>query len=93
MTITETITELVPNESMSMKYESDFMNMNYRINLTSDNGKTKIYSNTTAEGNGIISKSLMVLMGSLLKKQEETNLSNLKKTIEQNTKNYFQNDL
>jgi len=92
MTIKETITDLVPNESMSMSYESDFMNMDYKIHFTSIDGKTKINSITTAEGNGIISKSIMALMGSSLKKQEETNLSNLKKTIEQNTKNYFQSE-
>ncbi len=93
MAIQETITDIVPNESISMKYESDFMDMDYKLSITPVNGKTKINSSTTAEGNGIISKSIMALMGSSLKEQEETNLSNLKKTIEQNTKNYFQSEL
>src|SRR5690554_143784 len=93
MAIKETITDIVPNESISMWYESDFMNMDYKLNITSVNGKTKINSSTIAEGNSIISKSIMALMGSSLKKQEETNLSNLKKTIEQNTKNYLQTEL
>lgn len=93
MAIKETITGIVPNESISMWYESDFMNMDYKLNITSVNGKTKINSSTIAEGNSIISKSIMALMGSSLKKQEETNLSNLKKTIEQNTKNYLQTEL
>lgn len=88
MVIKETITDLVPNESISMYYESDFMDMNYKLRLTSVEGKTKISSNTVAEGNGIVSKSFMALLGSTLKQQEETNLVNLKKTIEQNTKNY-----
>ncbi len=93
MTIQETITDIVQNESISMKYESDFMDMNYRLDITSVNEKTKINSSTTAEGNGIISKSIMALMGNSLKKQEETNLLNLKKAIEQNTKDYFQTEL
>lgn len=92
MTIQETITDIVPNESISMNYESDFMDMDYKLAVTSVNGKTMIVSSTTAEGNGIISKSIMVLMGSALKKQEETNLLNLKKSIEQNTTNYFQSE-
>lgn len=92
MNIQETITDIVPNESISMKYESDFMDMDYKLIITSVNGQTKINSITTAEGNGIISKSIMALMGSSLKQQEETNLSNLKKTIEQNTKNYLQSE-
>lgn len=93
MSIKETITDIVPNKSISMLYESDFMNMEYQLNLTSIDGKTKINSITTAKGNGIISKSIMALMGSSLKEQEDTNLSNLKKTIEENTKNYFQTEL
>ncbi|WP_299557475.1 SRPBCC family protein [Seonamhaeicola sp.] len=89
MTIRETITAIVPNESISMRYESDFMNMDYKLVMTSINGKTKISSSTNAVGNGIFSKSIMALVGNSIKAQEETNLSNLKKTIEQNTKDYF----
>lgn len=90
MTIQETITDMVPNEYITMKYESDFMDMDYKLSISSVNGTTKINTSTTAEGNGIIYKSLLALMGSSLKEQEEANLSNLKKTIEQNTKNYLQ---
>ncbi|WP_298902211.1 SRPBCC family protein [uncultured Psychroserpens sp.] len=84
MTIRETITEIVPNESISMLFTSDFMDMDYNLTMTSVDGKTKIKSNTTCRGNGIISKSMVALMGSSMKTQEETNLSNLKKTIEDN---------
>ena len=52
-------------------------------------GKTKITSNTTTVGNGILAKSMMALAGSSIKAQEETNLENLKKAIEHNTKDYF----
>jgi len=89
MSIRETITSIVPNESISMTYESDFMDMDYKMTMTSVDGKTKINSSTTAEGNGLISKSFMALMGGSIKGQEETNLINLKETIEQNTKDYF----
>ncbi len=72
-----------------MSYVSDFMNMDYKMVMTSVNGKTKINSSTTAKGNGMVSRSIMALMGGSIKAQEETNLTNLKKTIEQNTKDYF----
>lgn len=89
MTIRETITEIVSDESISMFFTSDFMNMDYKLTMTPVDGKTKISSSTTAMGNGMFSKSIMALMGGSVKAQEETNLSHLKKTIEQNTKNYF----
>ena len=93
MIIKETITNIIPNESISMTYESDFMDMDYKLILISINGKTKINSHTIVEGNGIFSKSILALMGSSLKKQEETNLKPQKKTIEQNTKNYSGTEL
>lgn len=89
MIIRETITNIVPNESISMLFETDFMNMNYTISMTSEGDKTKIVSTTTTIGNGIISKSIIALIGSSIKSQEDTNLLNLKKTIENNSKNYF----
>ncbi|WP_422081929.1 SRPBCC family protein [Ulvibacterium sp.] len=88
-TIRESITDIVPDESISMSYSSDFMDMDYTMTMTPINGMTKISSSTTAVGNGMISKSIMALIGGSIKGQEETNLSNLKKTIEQNTKDYF----
>ena len=88
MTIRETITDLVPQKSISMTYTSDFMNMDYTLNMADDNGKTKINTSTTTEGNGMISRSMMVLIAGSIKAQEETNLANLKQTIESNAKEY-----
>ena len=88
MTIRETITDLVPEKSISMTYTSDFMNMDYTLNMADENGKTKIYTSTTTEGNGMISKSMMVLIAGSIEAQEETNLANLKRTIEENNKDY-----
>lgn len=92
MTIRETITAIAPNESISMTFTSDFMDMDYKLNMNSIDGKTKISSSTNAKGNGMFSKSIMALIGSSIKAQEETNLANLKRTIENNTKNYFPED-
>lgn len=89
MTIRETITEIEPEESISMSYTSEFMDMDYKLAMSGVNDKTRINSSTTASGNGMMSKSIMALMGGAVKAQEETNLTNLKETIEKNTKNYF----
>ncbi|WP_411768276.1 SRPBCC family protein [Winogradskyella sp. A3E31] len=89
MTIKETITDLKPNESIEMLFETDFMDMDYKLNMTALNGKTKITSHTTVKGNGMFSKSFIALVGSSFKSQEDTNLMNLKDVIESNTKNYF----
>ena len=89
MTIRETITDIVPNKSISMLYESDFMDMTYMMEITAVDGKARISSSTVTEGNGMISKSMMVLFAGSIKSQEETNLANLKKTIEANTKRYL----
>ena len=88
MIIRETITEIVPNESIAMSFTSDFMEMDYKLSMKSIDGKTKISSSTTAIGNGLISKSLIVLMQNSIQTQEHTNLENLKKTIEKNSINY-----
>ncbi|SHH64770.1 SRPBCC family protein [Winogradskyella jejuensis] len=84
MVIRETITEIVPNESVAMTFTSDFMDMDYKLSMNAVDGKTKISSSTNAKGNGMFSKSLMALMSSSIKEQEETNLANLKKVIEEN---------
>ena len=87
--IRETITEIIPDESISMTFTDNFMTMDYTLNMADENGKTKISTNTTATGNGMFSRSIMALMGGMIKGQEETNLANLKRVIEENNKNYF----
>ena len=88
MVIRETITEIVPNESVAMTFTSDFMDMDYKLTMTSEDNKTKISSSTTCQGNGMVSKSLIAMMGGTMESQEQTNLNNLKKTIENNNTSY-----
>lgn len=92
MSIQETITDIVPNESISMTFEDDFMDMDYKMALTSIDGKTKINSSTTVVGNSMLSKSILVFIRGSLKAQEEANFIKLKKAIEQNTKDYLHDD-
>jgi len=88
MTIKETITAIEPNKSVSMFFESDFMNMDYTLSISPIGSKSKLSSSTTAKGNGMLSKSIMAMIAGSIKAQEDTNLISLKKTIEQNTKIY-----
>jgi len=87
-TIRETITKIVPNESVSMTFTSDYSEMDYTLRMAEVDGKTKISSSTKMSGKGMFNKSLFSLMRGMIKGQEETNLANLKKVIEENTINY-----
>jgi len=89
MIIRETITDIVPEKSCSMKFSNEFMDMDYTIYMTPVNGKTKISSTTTVMGNGMVSRSMSALFSGTFKEQEQTNLANLKKTIESNSKDYM----
>ena len=90
MIIRETIKEIVPNEAISMFFEMDFMNMDYTMTMVNVDGKTKISSNTVVVGNGMFAKSFIALLGGSFSGQEDNSLSNLKRVIEDNTKDYNQ---
>lgn len=52
--IRETITEIIPNESVTISIEPDFMDMDYTLTMSSlDGTTTKINSSTIAAGNGM----------------------------------------
>lgn len=89
MVIQETITNIKPNELITMDFDMDFMKMKYEMRFDEADGKTTISSKTKTFGNGIIAKSLVSFMKSTMQSQEEENMNNLQKLIENNTKNYF----
>ncbi|WP_299246713.1 SRPBCC family protein [uncultured Aquimarina sp.] len=89
MMMEETITALKLNEHMAMTFTMDFMDMDYEIFFKEEGGKTTISSKSTTMGNGIFAKSLISFMTGAMKEQEDKNLNNLKKLIDENTKNYF----
>ena len=85
----ETITDLVEHEHMGMAFTMDFMDMDYDMHFKEENGKTHIRTISVTRGNGIFAKSIISFMPSAMKAQEEANLLNLKKLVEENTKDYF----
>jgi len=92
MKIRETITSIGPNESIEMTFTSDFMDMDYKMTMIDEGGKTRIKSHTVTRGNSLLFKSIMAWTSGAIKAQEDTNLEMLKKAIEANTKNYSLNN-
>jgi len=88
MTMIETIKAVKEHEHLAMNFAMDFMDMDYEIFFNESNGKTKIHSKSTTKGNGLFARSIVSFMTNAMKTQEDTNLKNLKKLIEENTKDY-----
>jgi len=86
--IKETITKIIPNHSIAMTFQNDMMEMDYELEMKGDGNQTEIRTSTLVEGNGMITKSFIAISPGSLKKQEDTNLSMLKKAIEANTTIY-----
>lgn len=89
MTMQETITAIKPYEHMAMNFTMDFMDMDYELDFEEQNGQTKITTKTTASGNGIISRSIVAMIPTSMKAQEDENLNKLKGLIESNTIDYY----
>ena len=88
--IVETITSITPNEQITMDFVmKDVMNMTYKLDFIEKDGMTVIKSSTTNKGEGIIMRSMIPFMKSSMQTQEDENMSNLKKLIEENITNYF----
>ncbi len=89
MIMKETIKDVVPNELLSMVFTMDIMNMDYDMVFAQEGEQTTITSKSTTKGNGLFAKSIVYFMAGTMKAQEDENLNNLKKIIEENTVDYF----
>jgi hypothetical protein len=69
---------------MAMTFTMDFMNMDYEMDLVEKDGKTYITTRSITVGNGMVSKSILSFMSGMMNDQEDENLNNLKKVIENN---------
>jgi carbon monoxide dehydrogenase subunit G len=89
-TILETLKTMRPNEQVAMDFTMEgVMTMDYKVDFVEKNGKTYIKSSTITKGDGIIMRSMIPFMKSTMQAQEDENLNNLKKLIEENTTDYF----
>ncbi len=89
MMMQETITKYEVPSTIAMTFTMDFMDMDYEMTLKEKDGKVEITSHSKTIGNGAVAKSIVAMMPSAMKAQEDTNMNNLKKVINENTKNYF----
>ncbi len=89
MIMEETINKIRENEYLNMTFTMDFMNMDYDISFKAVDGQTFITTKSDVKGNSMISRSIVAIMPSQMKAQEEENLNNLKQLIESNSTDYF----
>lgn len=88
--IIETIKSIRPNEQITMNFAMEgVMDMDYKVDFNEKDGKTHIKSSTTTEGSGWLMRSMVSFMQNSMQAQEDENMENLKKLIEENTSNYF----
>jgi len=85
----ETIVSVNESDHLKMKFSMDMMDMDYEIRFKEEGANTVITTSSETIGNGMFNKSIVSFMSSLMKTQEDENLSSLKKLIEENTTDYF----
>lgn len=89
-TVIETIKAIRPNEHITMEFAMEgVMNMDYQVDYSEKDGKTHIKSSTVTTGTGMFMRSMVSFMTGAMQTQEDENLGNLKKLINENTTNYF----
>lgn len=89
-TILETIHAIRPNEHIAMDFVMEgVMIMDYQVDFTEKDGKTHLKSSTVTKGVGMFMRSMVSFMKNSMQDQEDENMNNLKKLIEENTTNYF----
>ncbi len=84
----ETITAIKPNELIAMTFSMDIMDMEYEMTAEEKDGKTIIKSQSKTTGNGMFARSMISFMKGAMQAQEDENMGNLKKVIEENTDVY-----
>ena len=85
----ETIKSINAFKSMSMDFEmKEVMLMEYHVDFYESESSTIIKSATTVKGLGLVMKSMLSFMKDTMKKQEDENMNNLKKVIEENITDY-----
>lgn len=87
--IVETMKSIKKEDHVAMDFVmEDVMTMDYRMDLSTKDGKTIVNSATTTKGIGMLMRSMISFMGGSMQKQEDLNMSRLKKVIEENVTQY-----
>lgn len=88
----ETIISKKELDHISLTFDSEMMRFDQKTSFSQSNGKTVVITDSEVFGKGILMRSMFAMMevlGGTFQSQEVKNIEALKKTIEQNTTNYF----
>jgi len=78
----QTVTAYRVNEVFASKLQNDFASFDFEMSFREEGGKTLISEHNTGKGNSPISRPLLAIMKSSVKKQRRELYSNLKKLLE-----------
>ena len=82
--IKETITEFKENESLAFHMEADIFYYAYRMDLTEENGQTKVRSCSNVKGKGFFFRGMIPMMKKIFKQDDMKIMENLKRVVEEN---------
>lgn len=89
-TVIETIKAITPQKQIQMDFSAPgAMDMAYTVDYSTLDGKTLIKSTTDVVGQGFFMRCLIPWIKSSMTGQEDKNMANLKKLINENTTDYF----
>lgn len=88
--ILETIRSITPEKQVQLDFAAaGAMDMAYTVDFSTEGSGTKIKSTTEVKGQGFAMKCLIPWLRGTMIAQEELNMSNLQKLINENTTNYY----
>lgn len=90
--MTETLISIEEFNHIDMSFDSKMMEFRQKTSFEEKDGMTSVKTESEVKGKGIMMRSmfaLMELLGGSFQKQEEENIENLKKVIEENTTEYY----
>ncbi len=82
--IKETFTEFKENESLAFNMEHEIFYNAYRMDLTEENGQTKVRSCSNVKGKGFFFRGMIPLMKKMFKQQDMDTMKQLKELVEKN---------
>ena len=88
----ETLISKEDFDHITMHFDSEFMDFEQTVNYDEKDGMTVVSTDSKVMGKGIMTRSMFAMMEGLagaFTKQEQKNMDNLKKLIEENTKDYY----
>ena len=90
--MTETVVDVEEFDHVTMHFDSEFMDFEQTISFAEVDGQTSVKTDSKVFGKGLMTRSMfavMEMLGGAFTTQEVKNIENLKKVIQENTKDYY----